>query len=299
MGNDGIDVSLMRQYVAVIEQGSFSAAARKLGVGQPAISKAVARLEDHLGVCLVLRSTRATRPTDAGRRFYEGCLEVFEAVATASQAARDEAVGSGGAIRVFAPELFGPAFLVPKLKGFLTGNPLVSLSLSTLSEGMDLVSQGADVAIFIGRPTQPDVIVRKVGMTRSALVCGPDLALRWADAIAPQDLMAAPAVVCSQGQPRLRWSFQDGGAKVAVRPEQNITVDSDSVALSAAACGHGLWMTTRLMVAEDLTAGRLCEILPRAAVPMPVYLGFAAGRTRPARVDAFAQWLGEELIAEG
>lgn len=288
----------MRQYVAVIECGSFSGAARRLGVGQPAVSKTIARLEDVLGIRLLLRSTRSTKPTDAGNRFYDGCIAALEAAEAAEHAARDEAYGDAGEIRIAAPELFTKVHVLPKLADFRLDNPRVDFTFTTLRSDTDPVTERLDIAVFRGRPSTPDLVVRKIADIRTALVGSPEVARKWGAIKGPHDLMDAPAVALIENRIPAPWVFDVGGAHVAVAPGKGVDVDSASSALSAALHGHGLWMTAASYIAREKSDKRLCEVMPDHASETPFYLGFPSGRQRPARVDRFAEWLTAQVASD-
>ena len=285
----------MRQFVAVVEAGSFSAAARRLRVGQPAISKAMSRLEAELGAKLLLRSTRATQTTEAGERFYEGCIETLEAAEKAEQAVRDENDSESGPIRVQVPELLWKGSLLTAFQQFHRDNAAIEFTAFTQLEDTALVSGGIDIAVVLHDPSVPDMVARKLGETRTALIGKPSLVARWSEASGSHELMDAPAVHLTDTAEGGRWIFAEGGARVALYARTSIRVDTPGAALKAASTGYGLWWATKLEVETELRKGDLAELLPSAMLPRPVYFLFPTGRQRPRRVDSFANFLAGHL----
>ena len=146
-------LAAMEAFVRVIEAGSFSGAAKQLRVGQPAVSKTIAQLEDRLGVRLLLRSTHGLTPTDAGRDFYERAKRSIEDVEEAEAAARGAAVSLSGLLRVNAPVTFARLHVIPRLPIFMAEHPLLDVEIVLDDRDIDLIEAGIDVALRIGEST--------------------------------------------------------------------------------------------------------------------------------------------------
>ena len=295
MRNNNVDLALMRQFVAVVEAGSFSAAARRLRVGQPAVSKAISRLEADLGAALLLRSTRSVQVTDAGERYYEGCIETLEAAERAEQAVREESESDRGAIRVQIPELLWTGSMPAQFQDFRKDSPGIELTVFTQLEETALLASGIDIGMLIGEPSIPDMVARKLGDTRTALIGQPSLVARWSEAGGSHELMDAPAIHLANRADGGRWTFAEGGARVALSARTSILVDTPGAALVAASAGFGFWWTTKIEVETELQKGNLTELLPSAMLPRPVYFLCPAGRRRSRRVDRFADFLSDRL----
>jgi len=145
---------VMEMFVRVVEMGSFSAAARDLHMGQPAISKAIAGLEERLGVRLLVRSSRHLAPTEAGSVFYERALRVLTEVNETEAAAQSAGTGLEGRLRISAPVTFARLHVVPKLGAFLESHPKLRLELVMEDRPIDLVAEHIDAALRLG--TLPD-----------------------------------------------------------------------------------------------------------------------------------------------
>src|SRR6202022_104537 len=140
----------MEVFVGVVETGSFSGAARQLRVGQPAVSKTVAQLEQHLGVSLLLRSSRGLTPTEAGRNFYERAKRSIEEAEEAELAARGAAAALTGRLRISAPVTFARLQIVPRLPSFFAENPALEVDLVLEDRSVDSIAAGIHVALWMG-----------------------------------------------------------------------------------------------------------------------------------------------------
>ncbi|HYG12573.1 MAG TPA: LysR family transcriptional regulator, partial [Methylophilaceae bacterium] len=143
-------LAAMETYISVVEAGSFSGAARRLNLGQPAVSKSIAQLEEHLGTRLLLRSTRGLTPTDVGQRFYEHAKHVVDEANEAEQAVRDSSSSLSGRLRVSAAVTFARLHIVPALKGFLDQHPQLEIDITLDDRNIDLLEEGIDIALRMG-----------------------------------------------------------------------------------------------------------------------------------------------------
>jgi DNA-binding transcriptional LysR family regulator len=176
----------MEIFVRVIEAGSFSAAARDLNMGQPAVSKTIASLEDRLGVRLLTRSTRKLSPTEAGAAFYERAVRAIGEAEEAEAAAQGAGAGLEGRLRISAPVTFSRLHLVPKLGLFLDTHPKVQLDLVMDDRVVDLVAENIDAALRLGVLTDSALKARKLGQADRLVVATPGyLARRGFRALQP------------------------------------------------------------------------------------------------------------------
>ena len=163
----------METFVRVIDAGSFSAAARLLEVGQPAVSKSVAHLEGRLGVRLLTRSTRGLTLTEAGKLFYERAKHVLDDVEEADLAARGASAGLSGHLRVSAAVTFARLHVVPRLPTFLAAHPDLSIDILLDDRSIDVVEEGIDVALRMGRVTSPSATARRLASSRRMVLASP------------------------------------------------------------------------------------------------------------------------------
>src|SRR5580698_3295942 len=182
-------------YTRVVDTGSFSAAARHYDVGQPAVSKAIAQLEEWLGVKLLLRTTRALTPTEAGNSFYLRAKRAVEETDEAVLAARGTASGLSGKLRVSAAVCFARLHIVPRLPEFMDQHPSLELELVLDDRNIDLVEEGIDVALRMGALSDSNMTARKIAEARRRVLGTPEYFKRYGIPDAPGDLLAHQAII--------------------------------------------------------------------------------------------------------
>jgi DNA-binding transcriptional LysR family regulator len=207
----------METFIRVVETGSFSAAAKHLNVGQPAVSKSVAQLEARLGVRLLIRSTRRLVPTEAGRNFCERARRAIEQADEADHAARDAAAGFAGRLRISAPVTFARLHVVPRLPLFLAAHPNLSVDLVLDDRVVNLAEEGVDIALRMGTLRDSSLTARKIGSSRRQVVGAPGYFERAGIPTAPAKLSTHNAVVYIQNGIGDRWTFRRHGSEASVR----------------------------------------------------------------------------------
>ena len=163
-------LAAMEAFVRVVDAGSFSGAAKQLRVGQPAVSKTIAQLEDRLGVRLLLRSTHGLTPTEAGRNFYERAKRSIEEAEEAELAARGAAATLTGRLRISAPVTFARLQIVPRLPVFFAENPALEVDLVLEDRRVDSIAAGIDVTLCVGPFADSALIARKIAMRRRVVI---------------------------------------------------------------------------------------------------------------------------------
>ncbi len=202
----------METFIGVIEAGSFSAAARRLNVGQPAVSKSIAQLEERLGVRLLLRSTRGLTPTDAGQKFYERAKRVIEEADEAELAVRISGASLSGRLRVCAPVTFARLRIVPSMKAFLAAHPDLTLEVVLDDRHIDLLEEGIDVALRMGVLGDSSMTARKIGQSRRIVVGTPAYFELAGTPNVPADLITHEAIIYEQRGGGATWSFKRGSS---------------------------------------------------------------------------------------
>jgi DNA-binding transcriptional LysR family regulator len=166
-------LAAMEAFVRVVDAGSFSGAAKQLRLGQPAVSKTIAQLEDRLGVRLLLRSTHRLMPTEAGRNFYERAKRAIEEADEAELTARGAAVTLSGRLRICGPLTFTRLLVMPRLSTFLTEHPSLDIDVVLEDRDIDLIAASIDVALLIGRLADSAVTARKIGQCQRRVIGAP------------------------------------------------------------------------------------------------------------------------------
>jgi DNA-binding transcriptional LysR family regulator len=195
MGNNMDRLAAMEAFVVVVDTGSFSGAARRLNVGHPAVSKLVAQLEDRLGVKLLLRTTRGLTATEAGLNYYERARRTLEEADEAELAARGVGKSLAGKLRVAGAVTFTRIHLMPRLPEFLQRHPDLEIEVVLDDRKVDLVQEGIDVALRMGRLVDSSLTAQRVASGAHVVVGTPTYFARTGEPTAPGDLAAHEAVI--------------------------------------------------------------------------------------------------------
>lgn len=289
-------LNAMQVFRAVVDSGSFSAAARRLDIGQPAVSKTVAALEERLGVRLLVRTTRQQTLTEAGRRFYERSGIALDEVDAAEAAARDEAASLSGTLRVSAPPLYASAQIIPRLETFLAAHPELAVEFVLDDQRIDLVEAGVDLALRAGALPDSSLVARRIDRARRLIVASPAYLERHGGPERPDDLARHAAVTYSGFQASSEWSFEGRAGPKAVAVRSVLRVDSALGLRTAVLAGLGIGMVSERMIEPELADGSLVELLAEWALPrVDVWAVYPSGHRPPLRARAFVDWLEQAL----
>ena len=288
----------MEIFVRVIESGSFSAAARDLDMGQPAISKTIARLEDRLSVRLLTRSTRKLSPTEAGTAFYERALRVIGEANEAEAAAQGAGAGLEGRLRIAAPVTFSRLHLVPQLGYFLEAHPKVQLDVVMDDRMVDLVAENIDVALRLGVLTDPALKARKLAHAERLVVASPAYLARRGVPRTPADLLEHDGIIYGQGSGGEEWVFRRGTSEISVYLRTRLRFSAAEGVREAVLAGQGFAIASRWMFAPELESGELASVLDAWTLPpMDLWVIFPAGRLTSAKARAFVKWFERTIHA--
>jgi len=291
-------MAAMETFVAVVEAGSFSAAARRLKLGQPAVSKSVAQLEERLGARLLLRSTRGLTPTDAGQRFYEHACRAIDEAAQAEQAVHESSAGLSGRLRVSAAVTFARLHVLPALKTFLDRHPGLELDVILDDRSIDLLEQGVDVALRMGALDDSSMTARRISASRRVVVGTPQYFAQFGVPATPAELSRHQAIVYSLRGGGQSWSFSQNGAEVAVVVSGRVRV-SAAEGIRTAVLGHmGVAVASEWMFAPELADGTVRAVLTDWTLPpVDLWAVFPAGRMPTSKARAFVAFVEQVLGA--
>lgn len=282
----------METFVRVVEAGSFSAAARLLRVGQPAVSKSVAALEERLGVRLLVRSTRSLQPTEAGQAFYERALRALAETEEAEVAARGVGRGLEGRLRVCAPVTFARLHVAPKLAGFLGAYPKLALELVMDDRPIDLLSENIDVALRLGDLADSALTARRLGASQRHVVASPAYLNVQGAPQKPADLTSHDTILYSQRVGGEEWRFRRGATEEVVQVRSRLMFSAAEGVREGILAGLGLGIVSRWMMAPELDSGAVTILLREWRLPeIDLWAVFPAGRLPSARARAFIEWL--------
>lgn len=287
----------MAYFAAVVETGSFTAAADRLGITKAVVSQQVARLEREFKTTLLTRTTRKVAPTDAGRAFYQRCAVILKEAGDAFDALGEVAAEPSGTLRMTAPLDYGIAAVVPAITEFTRRYPQCKVDAMLSDQSLDLMSGEVELAIRVGWLTDLNVQARQIGVFRQLLVAAPALRKQVARVKEPKDIGALPFLANTALRDPTHWSFSRSELErqdVAVHPV--ISLDATLAVREAVRQGAGLSVLPDFAVAEDLESGRLMQVLPKWALPSGgIHAVFPAARFRPAKVRAFVELMQEAM----
>lgn len=289
----------MAVFVAVAEEEGFAAAARRLSLSPPVVTRAVAAIEERLGTRLLNRTTRNVRLTDAGRRYLDDCRRILAEIDEAEETAAGLHREPRGQLSITASVLFGRMYVAPILLAFLDRFPEVTARTLFVDRVVNLTEEGLDVAVRIAELPDSGLTALRVGSVRRVVCASPAYLAEHGIPQEPQDLAHHRTIVFRGLTPVAEWMFRDEAGEIAVRPAPRLVVNTAEMAITAAVEGHGITRVLSYMVAPELAAGRLKIVLaafePR---PVPIHLVHQEGRRASARVRAFLDFAAERLRAD-
>lgn len=294
-------MTAMETFVTVVDAGSFSSAARRLKLGQPAVSKAIAQLEGHLGARLLLRSTRGLAPTDAGQRYYEHARRAIDEADEAEQVVRESSDGLSGRLRIGAAVTFARLHVLPALKPFLDQHPKLSVDIILDDHSVDLLEQGVDVALRMGTLDDSTMTARRILRGRRLVVGTPSYFAEAGIPQAPAELSRHQAIVYSLRGGGESWSFgSNDGSEIAVAVSGRVSV-SAAEGVRAAVLGHmGLAVTSEWMFSPELADGTVQAVLTEWTLPpIDVWAVFPSGRMATSKARAFVAFVEHLFDRDG
>lgn len=286
----------MSIFVAVAEEGGFASGARRVGLSAAAATRAVAALEQRLGVLLLTRTTRGAQPTDAGARFLDECRRILGELADAESLAAGEHAALRGHLVVASPVLMGQLLLAPLAVAFQERWPDVTFALQMVDRPLHLQEEGIDVALLTGALPDSALVASEVGAVRRVVCAAPSYLERHPAPREPQGLAAHRLVLSAADARSASWRFRAAGAELALAVRPRITVATNRGAIEAALAGGGVTRVMSYQVADELASGRLQRLLADfEPPPIPVHVAWRGGRRAPAKVRRFAEFAIERL----
>jgi DNA-binding transcriptional LysR family regulator len=291
----------MRLLIETVEAGSMSAAGRKLGVALPTLSRKLADLEEHLGVRLLIRSTRRLELTEEGATYLAASRRILEEVGEAERQAGGEYVTPRGTLLVTAPVSFGRRHVLPIIGDYLAEHPEVSVRLNLSDQHLDLVGDHVDLAVRIGVLPDSQLVARRIGDMRWVIVGSPALLDVHGVPTQPQDLQRWPCVGVDNIQLASWWRFRKPGDRsdhtVAVRPR--FAVNSGEGAVDGAVAGMGLTQTMLYQAAPAIADGRLRIVLADwEAAPLPLSIVYTGQGRMPMKTRSLLDFASPRLAAD-
>ena len=287
----------MAAFVRVVDAQGFSAAAPALGLTPSAVSKLVTRLEARLGVRLLQRTTRALHLTQEGEAFYEAARRIVDDIDTLERRIVDGRGTPQGLLRVTTSLAFATHQLAPVLGEFLTRHPAIQCALLPTDRVVDMVEEGVDVAIRIGRMADTSFVARRIGSDKRVICASPAYLARQGTPRRPEELLRHNCILSRERAHLNRWAFTIAGEVREIEVGGRLAVDEGEAQLQLALQGIGIVRLTRLTVAQAVRAGHLVSLLPEfsAEQPLPINAVYPHRRHLAPKVPAFVDFLIEKF----
>jgi DNA-binding transcriptional LysR family regulator len=289
----------MSVLLAVVEAGSLSAGARRLGVPLATVSRKVSALEAHLKTRLLTRSTRHLALTDAGRSYVAACKRILEDLGEAERAASGEYAAPRGDLILTAPVVFGRMHVLPIVVDFLSAYPEINIRMVLADRIVHLLDDHVDLAVRIGPLVDSSFFALRVGTIRRVLCGSPAYFARHGTPTHPRDLEAHAAITFDGLMPSQSWSFADGKRDLTVAVRTRLTVNTAEAAIDAARMGLGLTRVLSYQIADAVRAGTLVRALEDfERETWPVSLVYPAQGLLPIKLRAFLDFAAPRLKAQ-
>ncbi|MBP0944007.1 LysR family transcriptional regulator [Pseudomonas alliivorans] len=282
---------LMSCFVRTIETGSFSAAGRDLGLGQPNVSRYVAALEDHLQTRLLHRSTRKLTLTPEGERYYADARRILDSVEQSESSLRGNVTPSG-LLRVACPTALAHTFIVPHVASFLGRYPELSLDLQINDRYVNLVDEGAELAIRIGHLEDSAMRARPLAWFERVCVASRAYLEKRGSPSSPDDLKDHDCLIYTLLSTGTNWRFKDSEVPISGR----LRVNSPEAIREYVNAGLGIAQGPRWLYEEGLKSGNLQLVLnDYVAPPVPIQIVYLANRLLPQRAIVFMDFMADVL----
>ena len=303
-------VAAMRSFRKVLELGSFSAAARQLGLSKAAVSKQVSELEAYLGATLIHRTTRRLHPTDAGQAYFESAVALLDELEAADAAVRHLQSEPAGTLRVSVPSAFGQMCLSAMLSELGRRHPKLTVSVEASDRLVDLVEEGFDAAIRI-RATLPDstLIAKRIRQIPIHVVAAPSYLKAHGTPQKPEDLARHNCFIYTLSSRPFEWSFNGpsgskgggskgggskGGGSRQVKVHGTIHANHGHLLLEPLRDGEGIAMLPEFLLAQDLEKGTIVPILTKfPADPLTLFVVYPPSRHSSPKIRALVDIVGE------
>src|SRR6476661_2470390 len=286
-------------FVAIVEKGSLTAAAKQLGRSLQSVSRSLATLEGDLGVELVARTTRRSAVTEAGLAFYRrvgAALSEIEAAKLETSNRRSEPVGL---LRITCSTVFAPLYVVPAVCAFLESHPKVDIELDMSDGYVDLISQGFDLAIRIGELPDSSLKARRLADLRRVVFAAPDYFAKHGRPKVPGDLAGHQCLVRTSARGTDAWPFLVGGRLKTVKVAGRFRSSGALAVNEAAVQGLGIANSPLWQVRSLVDSGAVELVLTRfEPPPMPVHAVWPTTKLLPAKIRLFVEHLAARLKAE-
>jgi len=298
LAKENIDLAAIRIFVAIADQGSFVAGAKKLGLTRSAAGKALGRLEEYLGTRLLHRTTRKISLTTDGQKFYESCIQILNDLEEAEARVRQDKSLPKGTLRLTLTQAFGRIVILPLLKEFLETWPQLGIEINFTDRVVDIVEEGFDLGIRIGRfESDSQLISRVITKASPCLYAAPSYLAKNGIPQNLEDLRTHQLLIYGLQKNFYNWEINSpNGVLNIIKGTSRLKFDSGEAIKDAAVEGLGIAHLPDFLAKNDIKSGRLVQILPTCRSEMiPVYAIYPNRKHLPARVRLFIDLLVNNL----
>lgn len=289
-------LAAFRTFIRISETGSFSAVAREVGATQPAISRQIAALEEHLGARLLQRSTRSLTLTEDGRELLARARHIIEAAEEAEAAIGRRHDTPTGLVRLGCPAVFGRTYIVPNLQALLTRYPGLTIDLIVGDDVVDMIQEGLDLSIRVGEITDAALVARQVGSTFSLPVASAEYLAAHGEPEHPEDLARHACIVFTRVANPTEWTFTSEDGEVTVPVAGRLRTNSIEAVLASVLEGHGIALVPLWMMRNQLQDGAVKPVLRRWKSPnRPISAVYPSRRFLAPRTRAVIDFLVQEF----
>jgi len=287
-----LDLNDVAAFVRVVENAGFAKAARELGVPTSTISRAVARLEENVGVRLLHRTTRNLSVTSEGHAFHDRVAPLVASLRAATHSLENSGKEPEGLLRVTAPNDLGSAFLSDEIVRFAERYPLLRVEVLLTNRKLNLVSEGIDVAVRAGKLESSSLVARKIGTMSVELYASPNYAERARLPGTLAELARHKIIAWGARDGKVSWELEGPRGKETAELQVRIACDDFGFVRAATVAGGGIGLMPRMLATSDVASGRLLRVLPEyGQTGAALHLIYASARQLPTKVTAFRDFL--------
>jgi DNA-binding transcriptional LysR family regulator len=290
----------MEIFLAVVEEGSFAAAARRARISAPSVTRSIALLEQRVGQVLFLRNTRSVSLSDAGKSFLVDCRHIIAETREAEATAVGHHIEPCGLLTVAAPVQFGQSFIAPLVSDYLNQFPEVRLTCLFVDQKIDMVNENVDLSIRVGELESESIHAIKIGEVRQIVCASPSFLQRYGRPEEPEQLLHKVIVDSTTIGPTQVWHFQSQDRELEIILDSRVNVTTHAAAINIARGGWGITRALLFQVANDVQEGRLELLLEDyEPAPLPVHIVFRDQIKTASKTYSFADFLIGHIASVG
>ncbi|WP_070966049.1 LysR family transcriptional regulator [Vibrio sonorensis] len=283
-------------FIAVVESGSYSLAANKIGVTKSALSKRINQLEDQLGTRLLNRTTRTLSLTEAGQRYFDYVSQAYSLAQQGVDAVSELQGLPQGKLKITLPMSFGINHIAPFIAEFLNQYPKIEIDLQLEDQMVDLVAGGYDLAIRIGHLPDSSLVAKRLVTCRSVLCASPDYLANHLAPIVPLDLTQHNCLQYTYFKGGNEWTFEKSKRQYKVLPKGRFSVNNSEAIRQALLSGLGIGQLPTFLAARDLKSGHLIPLMQDYQLPVhAAYAVFPQRKHLPSKVSVFIDFISSKL----